>query len=191
MCCGDKRAALTGNGTADATAIKMLYRGNGSAQIRGRVTGQIYQFPRQQPVQAVDPPGRRISGSHSLVHPGTVNVASRTRLRELVEAESELVSFAMRQQVVPCDFAPLIAGHAAKHATQRRLHARADLVVCRPGCDALDEAAILVAIGVLQIIKKRAVGGEFTGPRNARGRLLPFPRLGAGDLDRARIRHCR
>ena len=33
----------------------MIYRGNGSAQIRGRVTGQIYQFPRQQPVQAVDP----------------------------------------------------------------------------------------------------------------------------------------
>jgi hypothetical protein len=55
MCCGDKRAALNGNGTEDATVIKMLYRGNGSAQIRGRVTGQIYQFPRQQPVQAVDP----------------------------------------------------------------------------------------------------------------------------------------
>lgn len=55
MCCGQKRAALTGVGTADATAIKMLYRGNGSAQIRGRVTGQIYQFQRQQPVQAVDP----------------------------------------------------------------------------------------------------------------------------------------
>ena len=36
-------------------AVKMEYRGNGSAQIRGRVTGQIYQFPRQQPVQAVDP----------------------------------------------------------------------------------------------------------------------------------------
>ena len=36
-------------------AVQMIYRGNGSAQIRGRVTGQIYQFPRQQPVQAVDP----------------------------------------------------------------------------------------------------------------------------------------
>jgi hypothetical protein len=36
-------------------AVKMIYRGNGSAQIRGRVTGQVYQFPRQQPVQAVDP----------------------------------------------------------------------------------------------------------------------------------------
>ena len=39
----------------DFGAVKMLYRGNGSAQIRGRVTGQIYQFPREQPVQAVDP----------------------------------------------------------------------------------------------------------------------------------------
>jgi len=36
-------------------AVKMIYRGNGSAQIRGRVTGQIYQFPRQEPVAAVDP----------------------------------------------------------------------------------------------------------------------------------------
>jgi hypothetical protein len=33
----------------------MLYRGFGSAQIRGQVTGQIYQFPRQQPVQPIDP----------------------------------------------------------------------------------------------------------------------------------------
>ncbi len=35
--------------------VKMLYRGSGSAQIRGRVTGHVYQFPRQEPVQAVDP----------------------------------------------------------------------------------------------------------------------------------------
>ena len=42
-------------GTADVSAVKMLYRGNGSAQIRGPVTGQIYQFGRQQPVQSVDP----------------------------------------------------------------------------------------------------------------------------------------
>ncbi len=43
------------NQFVDFGAVKMVYRGNGSAQIRGRVTGQIYQFPRQQPVQAVDP----------------------------------------------------------------------------------------------------------------------------------------
>ena len=49
----------TGSGNAGQLinfgAVKMIYRGNGSAQIRGRVTGQIYQFPRQQPVAAVDP----------------------------------------------------------------------------------------------------------------------------------------
>ncbi len=39
----------------DFGLVKMQYRGNGSAQIRGRVTGYVYQFPRQEPVQAVDP----------------------------------------------------------------------------------------------------------------------------------------
>ena len=55
MCGGEKRVALKGNGVANATVVMMLYCGNGSAQIRGQVTGQIYLFPRQQPVQAVDP----------------------------------------------------------------------------------------------------------------------------------------
>ena len=39
----------------DFGVVKMLYRGNGSAQVRGRVTGRMYEFPRQEPVQAVDP----------------------------------------------------------------------------------------------------------------------------------------
>jgi hypothetical protein len=55
MCCGQKRTALNANGRADLDMVKMLYRGRGSAQIRGQITGQIYQFPRQQPVQAVHP----------------------------------------------------------------------------------------------------------------------------------------
>jgi hypothetical protein len=55
MCCGQERSALQAVETEDSAAVKMLYRGNGSAQIRGPVTGQIYQFPRQQPVQDVDP----------------------------------------------------------------------------------------------------------------------------------------
>jgi hypothetical protein len=37
-----------------AQTVKMLYRGNGSAQIRGAVTGRVYKFPRQQPIQCVD-----------------------------------------------------------------------------------------------------------------------------------------
>lgn len=50
-----ERANLTPDEFVNFGAVKMIYRGNGSARIRGRVTGQIYQFPRQEPVQAVDP----------------------------------------------------------------------------------------------------------------------------------------
>jgi len=55
MSCGPQQASVKPGQLIDFGAVKMIYRGNGSAQIRGRVTGQIYQFPRQQPVQAVDP----------------------------------------------------------------------------------------------------------------------------------------
>jgi hypothetical protein len=34
--------------------VRLFYRGNGSAQIRGPVTGRVYQFPRHNPVQIVD-----------------------------------------------------------------------------------------------------------------------------------------
>jgi hypothetical protein len=50
-----KPSVLNVDGIGDTNRVRMLYQGNGSAQIRGKVTGQIYQFPRQQPVQAVDP----------------------------------------------------------------------------------------------------------------------------------------
>ena len=52
---GQDRAGVKPDLYVNFGAVKMIYRGNGSAQIRGRVTGQVYQFPRQQPVQAVDP----------------------------------------------------------------------------------------------------------------------------------------
>ena len=35
--------------------VQVLYRGNGSAEIRGAFTRDVYQFTRRQPVQAVDP----------------------------------------------------------------------------------------------------------------------------------------
>lgn len=54
MCCGQKQNGFSISRKADGSAVNMLYRGNGSAQIRGPVTGQIYQFARTQPVQAVD-----------------------------------------------------------------------------------------------------------------------------------------
>jgi hypothetical protein len=55
MDCGQKQVTSKPDQFVNFGAVQMIYRGNGSAQIRGRVTGQIYQFPRQQPVQPVDP----------------------------------------------------------------------------------------------------------------------------------------
>jgi hypothetical protein len=55
MGCTAQPVALKPAQMVDFGAVKMFYRGNGSAQIRGRVTGQIYQFARHEPVQAVDP----------------------------------------------------------------------------------------------------------------------------------------
>ncbi len=52
---GHESISRKADGFGDFGRVKMLYRGNGSAQIRGRVTGRLYQFPRQEPVQAVDP----------------------------------------------------------------------------------------------------------------------------------------
>ena len=40
--------------TPDPNAIKLLYRGQYSVQIRGSVTGRVYQFPKSEPVQLVD-----------------------------------------------------------------------------------------------------------------------------------------
>ena len=55
MGCGQPQIALNPAQMFDFGAVKLFYRGNGSAQIRGRVTGQIYQFARHKPVQPVDP----------------------------------------------------------------------------------------------------------------------------------------
>ena len=54
MCCGQKRSAMKSESTPDPNAIKLLYRGQYSVQIRGSVTGRVYQFPKSEPVQLVD-----------------------------------------------------------------------------------------------------------------------------------------
>jgi hypothetical protein len=54
MCCGQKRSALKVNGTAESGALNLLYDGSASMSMRGPVTGQLYQFSRLRPVQAVD-----------------------------------------------------------------------------------------------------------------------------------------
>ncbi len=54
MCCGQKRSALKMNGTQQPGALNLLYDGSSSVAMRGPVTGQLYQFSRLHPVQAVD-----------------------------------------------------------------------------------------------------------------------------------------
>jgi len=54
MCCGQMRGALKASGTAESGVLKLLFCGHASASVRGSVTGQLYQFSRLEPVQAVD-----------------------------------------------------------------------------------------------------------------------------------------
>src|SRR5579863_6490567 len=59
----------------------------------------------------------------------------------------------------------------------------------RTGCDAVDEAAILVAIRVFQVVEKRAVRRELPFSRYGGRGLLPFPCLRSRDLHGTGIRH--
>ena len=54
MCCGQKRNVLVAGGVQGEGALKLHYQGAATANVRGVVTGQIYQFSRLQPTQAVD-----------------------------------------------------------------------------------------------------------------------------------------
>jgi len=55
MCCGQKRSALIESRKTDPAIVRLHYCGGlSSAQLRGAVTGQLYQFSRPHPVQAVD-----------------------------------------------------------------------------------------------------------------------------------------
>jgi hypothetical protein len=54
MCCGQKRSDLKANGTASQAALNLMYCGFASVNVRGPVTGQLYQFSRLHPVQSVD-----------------------------------------------------------------------------------------------------------------------------------------
>jgi len=55
MCCGQKRSALIQSRKTDPAIVRLHYCGGlSSAQLRGAVTGQLYQFSRPHPVQAVD-----------------------------------------------------------------------------------------------------------------------------------------
>ena len=99
---------------------------------------------------------RRLRARRSLFHDLIADV-----LTELVQIYSQLVGFAVSQQLVPGDFAFLIAGHAAQHAAQGGLDAGGYLIVRLAGGDAVDEGALLIPIGELQVVREAAVGGEF------------------------------
>ncbi len=53
MCCGQKRDALK-SGVDDSAEVKLYYVGQPGMQIRGHVTGRLYQFSRTSPLQAVE-----------------------------------------------------------------------------------------------------------------------------------------
>src|ERR1019366_3581124 len=79
---------------------------------------------------------------------------------KLLHVHSELVCLAVRQQIFPGDLVPLIAGHAAQHATQRRFHPGSNLVVRVTGSDAVDKRALLFTVGESQVDGEAAIGGE-------------------------------
>jgi hypothetical protein len=54
MYCGQERSSLKANGTASQAALKLSYPGYAPVNVRGPLTGQLYQFSRPHPVQTVD-----------------------------------------------------------------------------------------------------------------------------------------
>ena len=86
-------------------------------------------------------------------------------LRKLLEAEPELPVLLLSQHLIPGYFVLLITGHPAQNAAQCSVHSLGDLVMGRARDDAVDECPLLVAIGELQVIEKRAVGVKLAGTR--------------------------
>lgn len=54
MRCGAERGPVIAKTVKDVPAVDLIYRGESVMQIRGAVTGQIYQFSPISPVQSVD-----------------------------------------------------------------------------------------------------------------------------------------
>lgn len=54
MCCGQTRSDLKANGSASQQALKLMYYGHAAVNVRGPVTGRLYQFSQFHPVQSVD-----------------------------------------------------------------------------------------------------------------------------------------
>ena len=58
MCCGQTRSSLKANGNANQAAMNLMYQGHAPGNVRGPVTGQLYQFSQMHPVRPVDARGR-------------------------------------------------------------------------------------------------------------------------------------
>jgi hypothetical protein len=114
------------------------------------------------------------------------------RLAELLHVETKLPGFVVFLELVPGDLAPGVGGFAAEDAGAVGFHAGGDLVVVLAAGDALDETAVLVAIGVNKVVGEGAVGGKFRG---LGGFLLlafgidPGPGVFAEDAERAGVGH--
>jgi hypothetical protein len=54
MYCDQTESDLKADGSAEQAARVLKYYGYASISVRGPVSGQLYQFSRQQPVQPVD-----------------------------------------------------------------------------------------------------------------------------------------
>jgi hypothetical protein len=54
MCCGQTRSNLRANELASQSALNLIYFGYAAVNVRGPITGQVYQFSQVQPMQAVD-----------------------------------------------------------------------------------------------------------------------------------------
>jgi len=96
----------------------------------------------------------------------------------------------MREKIFPTDFAMLVCSHATQHATKSSFNSGGELIVWLCRGDAIDEGALLVAIGEGKIIREAAVGCESSGAGNGIRRILPSPGLSTRDLDRTRIGNC-
>ena len=54
MCCGQVSSTTQAKAVAEGSVVNLYYFGQTHIQLRGAVSGQIYQFSRSAPIQPVD-----------------------------------------------------------------------------------------------------------------------------------------
>src|ERR1700733_4535217 len=91
------------------------------------------------------------------------DIAAACALAELLEVHAQFPVVVVFLQLVPGGFAAGVGGCAAQHAGERGFNTGGDLVVELAAGDALNEAAVLFAIGVDEVVGEGAVGREASG----------------------------